>query len=158
MKFKKFKKKDMEVEEFDITSLLDILVILLVFLLKSFNDSDLTVDLVNELALPYSLSRTTAHDGVVLQVNKKGNVFINSEVLGNIEAEETVEKIKRMLKSEHARLGASDSSSGSSQESKRRLINFVFDKGLKYAIINKIMVVCAETGFAKYKLIIQGEE
>ncbi|MGH1469517.1 MAG: hypothetical protein ACRBBP_11715, partial [Bdellovibrionales bacterium] len=67
MNFKRKKKRNYEVEDIDITSLLDILVILLVFLLKSFNDSDLTLDLVNELALPYSMSRGAANNGVILQ-------------------------------------------------------------------------------------------
>ena len=77
MKLRKKRKQNNDAEELDITALLDILVILLVFLLKSFNDSDLTVDLVNELSLPYSMSRTAGHHGVILQVNKKGNVFIS---------------------------------------------------------------------------------
>ncbi|MBT4792819.1 MAG: hypothetical protein HON90_14685 [Halobacteriovoraceae bacterium] len=154
MKLRKKRKQNNDAEELDITALLDILVILLVFLLKSFNDSDLTVDLVNELSLPYSMSRTAGHHGVILQVNKKGNVFINSDLLGNVDGDETFGKMKEVLMSEYRKR----STEKEGEKKKKHLINFVFDRGLKYAVINKVMNVSSEIGFGKYKFIIQGEE
>lgn len=153
MKFRNKKRnKNLEVEEFDITSLLDILVILLVFLLKSFNDADLTVDLVNELALPYSISRSATNNGVILQVNGKRNVFINTDIIGNLESLKTVAKVKQLLANEYEERIKKD------KNNKDQLINFVFDKGLSFAEIDKIMNMTSEVGFSKYKLIIQGEE
>lgn len=158
MKFRQNKKKrSFEVEEFDITSLLDILVILLVFLLKSFNDAELTVDLVNELALPYSMSRAATNNGVILQVNNKRNVFLNTDVIGNMENPETLVKVRNMLEKEHkARLARIKEKTGKIE--KDQLINFVFDRSLKFKEIDKIMNTTADVGFNKYKLIIQGEE
>lgn len=155
---KKRRKPNNDVEDMDITSLLDILVILLVFLLKSFNDSDLTVDLVNELALPYSLSRVGANTGLILQVNKKGNVFINADVIGNMSNPNTFNKIRASLNKEYKEKMQLALKGKKPSKDATQLINFVFDKGLKYASINKIMDVTSETGFGKYKLIIQGEE
>ena len=151
MKLRRKSKKSTEVEEIDITSLLDILVILLVFLLKSFNDSDLTVDLANELALPYSIMRGNAADGVTLQVNKRRNVFLNGKAIGNLDSTRTTQQ-----------LGANLIDAGKKLENKKMktpyLINLVFDKGLKYDSISKVMELSAENGFGKYKLIIQGED
>ena len=87
--FSKRYRRNTDVEDIDITSLLDILVILLVFLLKSFNDSELSVELANELSLPYSLSRVAGHDGTILQVNARKQVFLNSSVIGDIASEKT---------------------------------------------------------------------
>lgn len=52
-----FIKRKRRESELDITSLLDILVILLVFLLKSYNSSELKVNVVDNLNLPSSESR-----------------------------------------------------------------------------------------------------
>ncbi len=150
----KRKKARVDVEDVDITSLLDILVILLVFLLKSFNDSELTVDIANELALPYSMSRVAAHDGVILQVNKKRNVFVNNDIVGNMNNPKTYIKMKSMLEKEYENRFSKKKKEKKSKE----LINFVFDKGLKYADINKVMDLSSDVGFNQYKLIIQGEE
>ena len=55
--------------DLDITSLLDVLVILLVFLLKSYNASDLKLNLVKDLVVPNSDARTLGHHAVIVQVN-----------------------------------------------------------------------------------------
>ena len=97
MKIKNNSRSRLKFDELDITSLLDILVILIVFLLKSFNDSDLSIDLVNELSLPYSMSRVGAEDGLIVQVNKKYNVFINNDLLGNLKDDGTLSQLKEKL-------------------------------------------------------------
>ena len=151
MRLRRKSRKNTEVEEIDITSLLDILVILLVFLLKSFNDSDLSVDLANELALPYSIMRGNAADGVTLQVNKKKNVFLNGKAIGNLDSARTTEQLEMSLTNEGKKLEVKKLKTPF-------LINLVFDKGLKYDSISRIMELSAENGFGKYKLIIQGED
>ena len=147
------KRRQSKVEEIDITSLLDILVILLVFLLKSFNDSELSVEIANELSLPYSLSRAAGNSGTILQVNKTQDVYINSEVIGNLNNSEIDSKLVGVLKAEYTRR-----SEKSNNALKGYIINFVFDKELEYKVINRIMSLSSKTGFNKYKLIIQGEE
>src|SRR3989339_683235 len=74
--------------ELDITSLLDILVILLVFLLKSYNASDLKLDLLGKIELPDSVSRTLGNDSVILQVNRDKKVWINNVYAGDIQTGE----------------------------------------------------------------------
>lgn len=152
MKLRKKRKASYDVEEIDITSLLDILVILLVFLLKSFNDSDLSVDLMNELSLPYSTTRGIAHNGVVVQMNKNKEIYLNNESLGNY-GDDTV---KNMLTQRLVKLHSKNLRDDATQEN--QLINFLFDKGLKYIEINDIMGMSSDVGFTKYKLIVQGDE
>ena len=147
----------MDVEEVDITSLLDILVILLVFLLKSFNDAELTVDLVNELALPYSNSRMATNGGVILQVNAKRNIFVNVDVIGNMNNPNTFPKVRSKLSEIYKEKLAKLESKGEKVK-KDQLINFVFDRSLKFKDIDKIMNVTSDVGYSKYKLIIQAEE
>lgn len=157
MKFRNSKKrKNIEIEEMDITSLLDILVILLIFLLTSFNDSDLTLDMAKELVLPYSMSRARTTNGAVLQVNAKRNVFVNKDLIGSLESENTLMKIKNVLSKEYAeRMGKLKNETAAKKD---QIINFVFDKKLTFSEIDKIMTATSEVGFSKYKLIIQGDE
>ena len=147
------KKRNTESEELDITSLLDILVILLVFLLKSYNSSDLSVDLVEELALPYSYSQGITNLGVVLQVNKGKNVFVNNELVGNLEGSNREQsKIIKRLKDEY------ETNKKSKSINKPELINLVFDKTLKYEYIDQVIQYANDSGFLNYKLIVQGKD
>lgn len=147
------KRRNTESEELDITSLLDILVILLVFLLKSYNSSDLSVDLVEELALPYSYSQGITNLGVVLQVNKGKNVFVNNELVGNLEGSNREQsKIIKRLKDEY------ETNKKSKSINKPELINLVFDKTLKYEYIDQVIQYANDSGFLNYKLIVQGKD
>lgn len=59
-------RKNKGAPDIDITSLLDVLVILLVFLLKSYNASDLTLDLVDNVKLPSSNTRLLGNNAVIV--------------------------------------------------------------------------------------------
>ena len=158
MKFRQVKKKrKIEVDEMDITSLLDILVILLIFLLTSFNDSDLTVDMAKELVLPYSLSRARTTGGAILQVNAKRNVFVNNELIGSFSNENTFSKIKTVLGKEY-KTRMNRIKPVEREKKKDQVINFVFDKTIKFIEMDKVMKATSDVGFSKYKLIIQGDE
>ena len=147
------KRRNTDSEEIDITSLLDILVILLVFLLKNFNSSDLTVDLVSELSLPYSFSQGITNLGVVLQINKFKEVYINNEFMGNFEGSADTEKtVRERLKKEYKK------SQARAKNAKSQIINLVLDKTLKYQFIDQILQLSNETGFSSYKLIVQGKD
>lgn len=155
MKIRKTKKRKTDVDDIDITSLLDILVILLVFLLKSFNDSELTVQLANELALPYAISQGRAHHGIIVQVNSKKNVFINENLIGNMKSALTLAKLEEELKKEYIKINQKHEKN---KDQKRKLINFLFDKSLKYKDINTIVEIANSVDFSLYKFIVQGDE
>lgn len=155
MNFRKKRNPNVDVEELDITSLLDILVILLVFLLQNFNDSDLSVDLVEELILPYSKVKEITHNALVLQGNAKQDIYINNKLVGNLSDIEIKGEIIKTLNEIKAK---ESNSSVTSENSKGHVINFVFDKTLAYKHINKVLRIVDETGYTKYKFIIQGDQ
>lgn len=145
-----------EVEEFDITSLLDILVILLVFLLKSFNESELTLDLVNELALPYSQSRIQAESGIIVQVNSKREIYLNEKRLGTIYGR-GLTKLEKSLRAEF-RVSNKKLKAKGLKTTDNKLVNLVFDQGLSYLNIHKVLDVASDSGYGQYKLIVQAPE
>lgn len=69
-----------EALEVDITSLLDILVILLVFLLKSYNSSGVIVTVPDGIKLPQSESQSINTPGVIVQVSPD-KIWVDSKTI-----------------------------------------------------------------------------
>lgn len=158
-----FKKKTMtkkEAVEIDITSLLDILVILLVFLLKSYNASDLTLDVVDNLNLPGSKSNQLGHTAVIVQVNKNKEIFVNNTIVegANFNSDK-IDALYGRLKE----IQSEDQKSVNEQDNARtvasntpRPVNIVLDQNHPYAIVQKVMHTAALAGHDQLKLIVQG--
>ena len=138
--------------DLDITSLLDILVILLVFLLKSFNSSSLVVDMNEKIELPNSKSRSYGSHAVQIQVTKSGAIWMDSKKLGRIPTgtseigflREKLEEKKQQFKDQNLKLDNSE------------MINIVMDQSIKYEMMNQVMNTAALSGFPKFKFIVQG--
>lgn len=155
MKFRK--NKIVEVEELDITSLLDILVILLVFLLQSFNSSDLTINLAEQLALPYSDSAIYGRHGPILQVNNKQELWLDDVNIGRLnEVIGSSNKLGNLLKGKAEELKKALPAESKGEEV--FFINLLFDKELNYTVIDQVLKKCAESGFGKYKFIVQSDK
>jgi biopolymer transport protein ExbD len=155
MKFLR-KRQTLEIEELDITSLLDVLVILLVFLLQNMANSELSLDLVNDLSLPFSESRGTSESGVIVQVNSAKEIFLHNEVIASLEDEgEYQNKLIDALNKETKRL------SGSTIDKKvenGQIINLLLDETLDYKTIDKLLKSVAKAGYTQFKFIVQGVE
>lgn len=162
---KKTKRNKSETIDLDITSLLDILVILLVFLLKSYNSSGVTLTIPNGIELPKSTSESLNNPGVVIQVSKD-KIYVDSAVVLDSENapkniydhggrrivplfNELVKK-KELIKTTAKQVPEAKGFSG--------LANLIIDKTLKYSYVKKIMYTCAEAGFKEYKFIVLGED
>lgn len=148
------RRKKMKEVDVDITSLLDILVILLVFLLKNYNASDLKLDLVKGINLPNSSSRELGHYAAIIQVNKDHMISINNKELGNLKNYsmtvgplfEALEKIKNEDKKKL----------DGKEESMLRNVNIVLDKDIEYYNMKKIMHTASLVGYVNFKFIVKG--
>lgn len=132
-------KRQKEAMELDITSLLDVLVILLVFLLKSYNASDLKLNLVDNLTLPDSEQRKLGSHQITLQVDKQKQVWVDNKLIGEINNSETVAELQGVLKDNEA-----------------KIVNLVFDQELPYQTIAKIMNTSSVAGKSQFKFIVKG--
>jgi biopolymer transport protein ExbD len=148
-KFNRHKRKP-EAVDVDITSLLDILTILLVFLLKSYNASDLKLDLVKNLDMPDSDAREMTRFAPVVQVNKAGMIYLNNRELGRLPASESV--LTARLKVEKDRIEAENKAG---RKVNTELLNLVFDKNMDYEIVQKIMHQSALAGYSQFKFIVR---
>lgn len=149
----------------DITSLLDILVILLVFLLKSYNTSGIEMNVPKGIELPLSNSQSINTAGVQIQVSKDkiwvdNKTILETENMPKVvydqggkrivplfnELIEKKEQIKNIARLE------------STAQKFSGLANLVIDKSIKYDYVKKVMYTCAEAGFKEFKFVVIAEE
>ncbi len=140
--------------DLDITSLLDILVIMLVFLLMNYNASDLQLDLVKDLEMADSESTRITHFAPVIQLNGDQTIFLDMQEISRMPAGEApaLAALENALSERHKLLPEKEQKSESGA-----LINLVFDRGTDYQQIEKIMASSAKVGFTQFKFIVRGE-
>ncbi len=161
-----FRRKKNQVFDIDITSLLDILTILLVFLLQSYNSSGVIINVPKGIELPKSSSESINNFGVNVQVSKT-QIWVDDKEILNTENQENknifdeggrriiplfdaLVKIKEVIKQ----------SEKASTEVKKfsGIANLVVDKSLKYEYLKRIMYTCAAAGFKEFKFVVLTKE
>ncbi|MBD63851.1 MAG: hypothetical protein CME62_01480 [Halobacteriovoraceae bacterium] len=143
------KKKKKEPMDLDITSLLDVLVILLVFLLKSYNASNLKLNLVKDLVVPNSAARTLGEHAVIVQVDKNKRLFVNNKPIGLITRSGESPILMEALKS------IKESSDIAEVKAAKR-VNLVFDEEIPYNVMKGVMHTSAMVGYTEFKFIVRG--
>lgn len=160
------KRKQKEDFELDITSLLDILVILLIFLIKSYNSSGVTLNIPEGIELPKSKSSSVNTAGVIIQVSKEKIWVDTKNVLDSSELPKVVydqggrriiplydELVKKVEEIKNLALQTNNK-----VKSFSGVANLIIDKSIKYDYVKKIMYTCAAAGFKEYKFVVMGEE
>lgn len=143
-------RRSSEPMDIDITSLLDILVILLVFLLKSYNASNLKLDLVQNLKVPDSDARKLGAHSVIVQVDKDNNIWVKRKRIGSVNSGgQKIESLYSYLENEQKIYKEKN-------KKQNKAINLVFDKELSYKKMKKIMHTSALAGYTEFKFIVQG--
>jgi biopolymer transport protein ExbD len=154
MKKKFSRRKERQEVDVDITSLLDILTILLVFLLMSYNASDLQLDLTKNLDLADSNAQELTKFAPVLQVNKHSVVFLNNKEIGRLPASGTMPELTAALKKQRAETELANKKM--IHPHKLELVNLVFDKDMDYNVVQRVMNDSALAGYSQFKFIVKG--
>ena len=156
------KRKRTEVLDVDITSLLDILVILLVFLLKSYNSSGVIFNVPKGIKLPYSEAKQLNTPGVIVQVSET-KIWVDDQVILDVTksgnrviydrgGSRIVSLYNELRKKRSLYKQVEKTAKGAKKFS--GIVNLVVDKGLKYSYVKKILATCADAGFQKYKFVV----
>lgn len=156
MKKKFSRKREREAIDVDITSLLDILTILLVFLLKSYNASDLKLDLQKNIEMADSDAREMTRYAPVVQVNKEAKVFVNNKEIGRMPASGNMDELTEALKKARDGIEAENKKKPTNQQVKTEMVNFVFDKDMDYEVVQRVMHNSALAGYSQFKFIVKG--
>jgi biopolymer transport protein ExbD len=163
-RFSSRRKKD-RVFDIDITSLLDILTILLVFLLQSYNSSGVIINVPEGIELPRSASESLNNFGVNIQVSKTNIWVDDKEVLTAETASDSqvfdeggrrivplyneLVKIKETIKQSEMLSPQAKKFSG--------IANLIVDKSLKYSYLKRVMYTAASAGFKEFKFVVLTE-
>lgn len=154
---KRFNRRKMSQDvDVDITSLLDILTILLVFLLQSYNSSDLRLDLEKGLELADSKVREITKYAPVLQVTKNSEVFLNNKSVGRLPASGSMNELMTALKTQRDQTAKDNATKTANQKHNEELINLVFDKDMDYEVVQRVMNDSAHAGYSQFKFIVKG--
>ncbi len=150
--------------EVDITSLLDILVILLVFLLKSYNSSGVTLTIPKGIILPDSQSISLNSAGIMIQVSKE-KIWVDTETVLDVENPPSRiydEGGKRIIPLFNELVKKKEQIKSMAKQAPVKkfsgIANLIIDKSLKYSYIKKIMYTCAAAGFKEYKFVVMSED
>lgn len=149
-----------ELLDVDITSLLDILVILLVFLLKSYNASDLKLEPAGKIELPTSKSMKLGRHSVIVQVNAEKDIWLDNEKIGKLpptgdQIEVLFERLKK-IKTEEKEALRYIASEEERKKKEVKQINLVLDQSLPYQVVRRVMHTSAMAGYPEFKFIVQG--
>jgi biopolymer transport protein ExbD len=156
------RRKKIQVFDIDITSLLDILTILLVFLLQSYNSSGVIINVPKGIELPRSASESLNNFGVNIQVSKT-QIWVDDKEVVNTENPDApnqfdeggrrivplynqLVKIKETIKQTEMISPEAKKFSG--------IANLVVDKSLKYNYLKRVMYTCAAAGFKEFKFVV----
>ncbi len=150
-RLKRFKKDEMHLE---INSLLDILVILLVFLIKNFSATQIDIPVPKELVVPISQSVDQNSEGITIAMDNNLNLYLNENKvseLDRVSTESLINELYDELLIEKSNIEATLKSEGKQLND---IINLVFDEGLEYKHIKKILFTVKEAGFREYKFVV----
>lgn len=152
--------KRREAMDIDITSLLDILVILLVFLLHSYNASNLELDLVDNITPPGSQARELGDDALIVQVNKNNEVWIGYEkletkIVDGMASEELYRRVIDIARQNSPTLSKEEIIEKNRKNNKT--VNLVFDKAIPYSTMQTIMKTVAKAGHSDFRFIVMAD-
>lgn len=163
---KRSRGKRIQAIDLDITSLLDILVIMLVFLLKSYNSSGVVLNVPKDITLPKSESQNLNTTGVLVQVSKS-SIWVDDQQILDITKSNSSNifdsgklRIIPLFNSLVAKRKIVTQVQNTTPEAKKftGIVNLVVDKSIKYSFLKKIMFTCAAAGYKEYKFVVLGEQ
>lgn len=145
-------------KEFDIelTSLIDIVTILLVFLLQSSSVADYEIKLLTGLELPSSETVNLAKRGITVQMNKNYELYIEDKLIGKALNGEWETSLDQNYVKELDILRQTVEDVWKNSNNTERfyvVINLLMDKTLDYKQVKRIMDLSAGIGMEQFKFV-----
>ncbi len=156
------RRRKIGVIEVDMTSLLDILTILLAFLLHNFDATGDLVTVPAGIELPASKSKSMNTPGVNIQVSVDKIWVDSKEVLNTTAMPDKIydQDGRRIIPLYNELVRIKEAIQRTQKLSPDAvkfsgIANLVVDKTLKYSYVKRIMFTCAEAGFKEYKFVVR---
>jgi len=147
--------------DLDITSLLDILVIILVFLLKSTNSSGIIINPAKEIILPQSKTGKVQAPALALQVSKNkvwldDKLILDQNLESNFEGRKLITLYDELIKKREELEIAEDLLEN--EEKFEGKLSLMVHKEISYEYLQKILYTAGEAGFVQFQFVVLDEE
>lgn len=158
----RIEKKQTRLRFIDITPLIGILLLVLIFMVQGQNHSGFISTIADSIELPSSSSPTINVSGVNIQVSTSQIWVDDFEVLNSnsMKASSTFDKSgKRIIPLYEHLLKLKAQVQRSEKLSKKvkpfsGIVNLVVDKSLKYSYLKRVMSTCADAGYENFKFVV----
>lgn len=135
-----------------LTSLIDVMTILLVFLIKSFSVEGSLVTPSQDLVLPVSQSKEIAGPAATIEVTK-GSVMSDGNVIASISSFAGSDSLVIPNLLVWMRVQKARSPEGSSS----REVLIQSDKDTEFNIVKRVMYTCSKAGFSDFSILVVQE-
>jgi biopolymer transport protein ExbD len=133
------------------TSLIDILTLLLVFLIQSFSAEGNLVTPSADLTLPQSSSKKPARPSLMLELTHGGVVADGKQLARNESFSATPDLL---VKNVYAWLLEQKTRIGISRTHTERQIVLQCDRDLEFNIVKRVMYTCSKAGFTDFSVLV----
>jgi len=147
--------------ELNITSLMDIMTIILIFLLMSFDSSEHEVKPPEGFELPMSIAEKPIELAIKVTISREelrveGTRVVrlkNGKVRKSLMAGSAIKPLLKELKRQKAKAMAGINS-GQTDENNSEVLYFEAEKGIHYDLIDQVLKTAASAGFTKFRLAV----
>lgn len=136
-----------------ITSLLDIMTILLVFLLKSFSAEGNLITPSSDLQLPFSTARNTPEPATTVKITTTEILFNDTIITSNDQVDKSDDLLIKPL---YERLLEEPKIKDSTDTPRPMMIQS--DKEIEFNIIKRVMYTCSKAGYSNFTVLVMQEE
>tara|TARA_X000000950_G_C13658832_1_gene554976 strand:+ start:261 stop:773 length:513 start_codon:yes stop_codon:yes gene_type:complete len=163
---KRIRRRKHEALDLDITSFLDILVILLVFLLKSYNSSGVIFNIPKGIKLPVSETKLQNTPGVIVQISPQ-KIWVDDKIILDVSksgnrliydrgGSRIIPLYNELTKKRSLYKQVEKTAKGAKKFS--GIVNLVVDKSIKYSYVKKVLSTSADAGYQKYKFVVSSDQ
>jgi len=148
-------KRRKEPAQLKMTSMMDILTVLLLFLLKSFVVEGEVITPASGVELPESHSQTTPQESLVVAIDQT-RVSVGGEIVADLAQDDgglLIAGLADRLDDARAQMLALEERRGQEIESLER-ITVQGDRDMPYAVLRRVMYTCNQSGFAEVQLAV----
>jgi biopolymer transport protein ExbD len=136
-----------------LTSLVDVMTILLVFLIKSFAVDGNIITPSNDLQLPISISQTPPKPACALEISQTAVIADGREIasIGAFAASDSLEipELLAWMQVQHAK---------STDSAAAREVLIQADRETAFAVLKKVMFTCSKAGYTDFSVLVLGDE
>lgn len=169
---KKNKREELKPMNLNITSLMDILTIILIFLIVSFSTEESEITPPKDFAIPASTSQRQVKLAVKISISKD-DIRVEENVIvrlsdgrikaGDLDKDRNIVPLLKEMKRQKAKLqsgtvraSANRPAGGDEEEDEAgEVVYFEAAKGTRYEIIDRVLKTAAAAGFVKFRLAVQ---